>query len=54
MSDLPGEKLASPAPPVDEIEARGASGEGDRAPRPRRKQQFKRVKRDVHGWVVLD
>ena len=54
MSDLPGEKLASPAPPVDEVEARGASGEGDRAPRPRRKQQFKRDKRDVHGWVVLD
>lgn len=54
MSDLPGEKLASPVPPVDEIEARGASGEGDRAPRPRRKQQFKRDKRDVHGWVVLD
>lgn len=54
MSDLPGEKLASPAPPVDEVEARGASGEEDRAPRPRRKQQFKRDKRDVHGWVVLD
>ena len=29
------------------------AGEGAGEPRPR-KQQFKRDKRDVHGWVVLD
>jgi tRNA pseudouridine55 synthase len=30
------------------------AGEGEENNRPGRKQQFKRDKRDVHGWVVLD
>src|SRR5579885_697082 len=44
MSDQAGHKLASPRP---------QGGEGDRAQRSKQKQ-FKRDKRDVHGWVVLD
>ena len=44
MSDEMNRTIASPSPHAEE-EAQ--------APRPR-KQQFKRDKRDVHGWLVLD
>ena len=44
MSD-PVSNTISPPPPL--------AGEGVAEPRPR-KQQFKRDKRDVHGWLVLD
>ncbi len=30
------------------------AGEADRAARPKHKKQFRRDKRDVHGWIVLD
>jgi tRNA pseudouridine55 synthase len=46
MSDETGHTLASPAPQAGE-----GAGEGREK---RRKQQFKRDKRDVHGWVILD
>ena len=44
MSDPVSNTLSSPPP---------LAGEGAAEPRPR-KQQFKRDKRDVHGWLVLD
>ncbi len=39
------EETPQPAPLVHQAESAG---------RPKQKQQFKRDKRDVHGWVVLD
>src|SRR6202142_4366411 len=44
MSDPVSNTLSSPSP---------LAGEGAAEPRPR-KQQFKRDKSDVHGWLVLD
>src|SRR5476651_1049988 len=44
MSDPVSNTLSSPPP---------LAGEGAAEPRPR-KQQFKRDKHDVHGWLVLD
>jgi tRNA pseudouridine55 synthase len=45
MNDQTSGKLASPPPLAEE-------GAGESAPR--RHKQFKRDKRDVHGWVILD
>ena len=42
---MTGSPLPNPAP---------QAGEGDREARPRRHKQFRRDKRDVHGWIVLD
>src|SRR6188472_3875349 len=44
--------MNSPTQPASALTSPQA-GEGAQAPRPRQ-QQFKRDKRDVHGWVVLD
>ena len=44
--------MNSPTQPASALTSPQA-GEGAQAPRPR-KQQFKRDKRDVHGWVALD
>jgi tRNA pseudouridine55 synthase len=45
MNDEPAHKVASPLP---------LAGQAAVVGRPNRKQQVRRDKRDVHGWIVLD
>ena len=45
MSDGSGSALSSPPP---------LAGEGEDGSRRRHQKQFRRDKRDVHGWLVLD
>ena len=64
MSDPSIRNLAAAAPLAEEAGLRGApeseanpsapADATDRPAKPRRKQQFRRDKRDVHGWVILD
>jgi len=52
VDSSPSFKTGAPRPPQDEAQANGPAHPDQQVRRP--KQQFRREKRDVHGWVILD
>ncbi len=45
--------MSDPTSPLPDAAPKAEEGGGER-PRAGKHQQFKRIKRDVHGWIVLD